>query len=163
MDFEPTYITYANWKHPMEFFTLFIFAFAAVFLGMTAIKTRPILYISFSILSLFIFYIAYDINYKPIICLDKDKITYRYKKKQVEIEWKDVKRIGGMRTGKYGSQHLNRKELTTVRFFSTQDVYISISTDKPHHSQLNQEGCISFQYRKGILKKIEKLAGIKAL
>lgn len=162
MPLETTCMTYGDWKHPMEFFTLLLFPSATLFMLVWAIQ-KNFVYIIFAFIALGISLLVYHLNYYPKICWNNEKISYHEGDKEVTLFWKDVKTIGGFTSGKYGSKFLSREELVKSSFFTTKYVYITTNDTLPVSARQlrNDEGWILFQYRKGILEEMERLARLK--
>lgn len=159
-----TCVAVAYWRHPMELFTVFIFAFAFLYLAWFAYEKQAWIYAVFSGIGLAFLVLVYYINYMTKICWNDQFIVYQVgDKEELRLKWADIEEIGGMTVGKFGVKRLGRKELMKSSFFTSKQIYISTKkTDRPPRSMQSGDN-MAFQIRPGLLETVERLAGVEAL
>lgn len=161
MPFETTCMTYSDWKHPMEFLTLITFPLATIYMLIWAVH-KHLGYLIFALIAFGISILVYYLSYYPKICWNTEEISYIEGDNITTIKWEEVQTIGGFVRGRYGSRYIDREELVKPSNLTTKHVYISTKKIDPTVRQFrNTEWYITFQYRKGILEEMERLAGLR--
>ena len=78
MSFDPSNcFLYADWKHPMQFFTTITFPLATIYLTVWAFYQQQWFYLLFALLSAGFSVLVYQLYYTSEICWNEEQIVYR--------------------------------------------------------------------------------------